>query len=385
MIVRVTVSTVAISKSVVLSGFLGFLLIGAVQAFYGAAQFGLREAYGVDAVSVGVFSSLLFAGSVIGISSFPLLERRFGLKSVLLGSSVLLGLGMLGVALSASWALALLSVLVIGLGFGGLDVGFNLHFSTAFGSRSATYSNVLNAMFGIGSVLGPLLIGLLGDYRQTYALWAAFTLGLMALIASSKLRSSVPTSAPAKLHWSWWLGLFVLFFFLYVIVEVGAAGAQPRHLRDALGYSEQSAAFYNALFWSGLTVGRLLGAAVALRVPAQGLVLTSSLLLLGALVATHIAPLAPFAYTVAGVACGPIFPTGLVWLSRLTGGNAAVTSLVVAAASLGGVAAPFAVAALAGSNAALIPSALSALAVALALLNLALLWQSKGVSREARV
>ncbi len=53
MIVRVTVSTgaistVLISKGVVLSGFLGFLLIGAVQAFYGATQFGLRDTYSVD-------------------------------------------------------------------------------------------------------------------------------------------------------------------------------------------------------------------------------------------------------------------------------------------------------------------------------------------------
>ena len=379
MIVRVTVS-----RSVIGAGFSGFLLIGAVQAFYGPAQFGLREAFGIDAVSVGAFSSLLFAGSVIGISGFPLLERRLGLKTVLLASSLLLALGMLGVALAGSWAMALLSVLVIGLGFGGLDVGFNLHFATAFGARSAFYSNVLNAMFGLGSVLGPLLVGLTGNYRLTYAWSAGLTLGLTLLIASSRLRSGIPTAAPAKMRWSWLLGLFVLFFFLYVVIEVGTAGAQPRHLRDALRYSEQGAAFYNALFWGGLTVGRLLGAAVALRVPAQRLVLTSSLLLLTALALTHFPLLAPFAYTLAGVACGPIFPTGLVWLSSLTGGNAAVTSLIVAAASLGGVAAPFAVAALAGRDAALIPSALSALAVALALLNFALLRQARGVNREAR-
>lgn len=69
----------------------------------------------------------------------------------------------------------------------------------------------------------------------------------------------------------------------------------------------------------------------------------------------------------------------------MAGGNAAVTSLVVAAASLGGVAAPFAVAALAGSDASAIPSALTALAAALVVLNLSLLWQSKGATRDARV
>lgn len=309
------IERVTVSKSVVGAGFSGFLLLGAVQAFYGPAQFGLRDAFGVDAVSVGVFSSLLFAGSVIGITAFPLLEQRVGLKSALLGSSVLMALGMLGVALAGSWIVTLLRVLVIGLGFGGVNVGFNLHFATGFGGQSAFYSNVLNAMFGVGSVLGPLLVGLLGNYRQTYALSAGLTLGLTALIASAPLQSKVRSAAPAKMRWSWLLGLFVLFFFLYVLIEVGTAGAQPRHLRDALGYSEQSAAFYNALFWSGLTVGRLLGAAVALRVPAQGLVLTSSLMMMGALTLTHFPMLAPFAYTLAGVACGPVFPTGLVWLA----------------------------------------------------------------------
>ena len=59
-----------------------------------------------------------------------------------------------------------------------------------------------------------------------------------------------------------------------------------------------------------------------------------------ALALTHVPMLAPFAYTLAGVACGPVFPTGLVWLSRLTGGNAAVTAGSVAATGCFGLSSP---------------------------------------------
>jgi MFS transporter, FHS family, glucose/mannose:H+ symporter len=366
------------SRSVVFAGFSGFLLIGAIQAFYGPAQFSLRETFNVSDTEVSIFTSSLFAGSVIGILSMPWLERRFGLKPVLLGSSVVLGAGAVGVAVSSLWLLALLSVFVIGLGFGGLDLGFNVLFSTAFGDRSAAYANVLNAMFGVGSVLGPLLVGVFpGNFRVPYLIAAGVALVLLAVIVRSRLPRSVSAAAPPTVRVSSVLVLFIVMFFVYVFSEVGTAGAEPRHLRDALGYSEQNAAFINALFWGGLTAGRLLVAPLALRLPPSSLVVGSSALVLVFLAATHVAPIAPVMYTLAGVACGPVFPTGLVWLSKVLPGSTAAASLVVAAASLGGVAAPLGINLIAG-NPALVPTALTVYAALLFALALTLFVRTRG-------
>jgi fucose permease len=379
------IALVTVSRSVVLAGFVAFLLIGALQALYGVAQFGLRTDYRVDAVTVGAFSSLLFLGSVVGILALPWLEARVGTKRALLGSSALLALGALGVSVSPSWTLALASVLVVGLGYGGVVVGFNVLFSRSFASRGAAAVNVLNAMFGIGSVLGPLVIAPLGGYRATYTVAAALSALLIALLAVSRIADghTETSSAPVKLEPAL-LG-FVLFFFVYVVVETGTAGSQGRHLREALGVDPQSAAGWNALFWGGLTVARLLIAPLALRVSAAPIVLGSSLLVLTALLLTHIPQFAGVAYTLAGLACGPIFPTGLVWFATYSRGNARLASLVVAAASLGGVAAPFAVAGLAGGNASAIPAALSALAAVLVCLNALTLQVTRGGQQRARL
>jgi MFS transporter, FHS family, glucose/mannose:H+ symporter len=365
------------SRSVIFAGFFGFLLIGALQAFYGPAQFSLRETFGVSPQGVGAYSSSLFAGSVVSILALPFLEQRFSLKPLLLVSSGLLILGALAVTVVGTWWLALLAMFVVGLGFGVLDLGFNVLFSTAFGTQSAAYANILNAMFGVGSVLGPLLVGLFpGNFRVPYLIAAGVAVIVLLVVARSKLPATTNTNAPPKLRVSSTLVLFVVMFFVYVFCEVGTAGAEPRHLHDALDYSKQSAAFINSLFWGGLAVGRLLVAPLALRLPASNIVLGSSLLLLILLALTHVASIAPVMYTLAGVVCGPIFPTGLVWLSRVIPGSTAAASIVIAAASFGGVVAPFGINLIA-PNAAQIPTALTVYALLLSGLALTLWWRTQ--------
>ncbi|NJK46360.1 MAG: hypothetical protein HC933_20840 [Pleurocapsa sp. SU_196_0] len=81
-------------------------------------------------------------------------------------------------------------------------------------------------------------------------------------------------------------------------------------------------------------------------------------------------------YTLAGVVCGPIFPTGLVWLSRVIPGSTAAASIVIAAASLGGVVAPFGINLIA-PNAAQIPTALTVYTLLLCALALTLWWRTQ--------
>jgi fucose permease len=83
-------------------------------------------------------------------------------------------------------------------------------------------------------------------------------------------------------------------------------------------------------------------------------------------------------YTLAGVMCGPIFPTSLVWLSKVLPGSTASASFVIAAASLGGVVAPFGINLIAG-NAALIPTALTVYAALLCALAIILLFRTRGI------
>jgi MFS transporter, FHS family, glucose/mannose:H+ symporter len=293
------------------------------------------------------------------------------------------------VASSTLWGLALLAIFLTGLGYGGANIGFNTLFSRGFGTRSASMTNLLHAVFGIGSIGGPLLVGALrGDFRGPFWIGAVCGVALLGLSLNLRRTSSdnasgemvteaLTESSSGGFRVTPGLLLFTLLFLVYVVVEVGASSAEPRHLSDALGFTPQNAAFINSLFWGGLTVGRLVGASLGLRVAAPHLVLGAAGLVMVSLLLTHLSGFAPMAYTLAGLACGPIFPTALVWLTRVVPGGAAATSVVVAAASGGGIIATQAVNLIA-RDASAIPGALSLYAALLVAVVIALRWQTVG-------
>lgn len=49
---------------------------------------------------------------------------------------------------------------IIGTAYGALTIGINSLYVVGFGARSPAMVNMLNAVFGIGAILGPLLIAL---------------------------------------------------------------------------------------------------------------------------------------------------------------------------------------------------------------------------------
>ncbi len=326
------------SSAAIVASFMAFLLIGAVQAFYGPLQFALQSFYDVPDSSLII--SLHFLGSVTGILTFAPAMRRTGSRWALVGSSALLGLGCLGVAVAPTWVLALTGAYVIGLGFGGISIGLNTLFTSSFGARSAAMTNVLNAMFGVGSILGPFVISFSADRHAPPFLGIAALCLPMALMFSALSNHGSSQLGAVRLRITAVFALFIVLFFVYTGLEVGTANLQPRHLRDVLLYSESSAALWNALFWGGLTASRLLVAPIALRFSASSIVVGSALLALLGAVLTQFPGIAPYAYVLIGLGCGPMFPTGLVWFTRAVPNGTAMISTIIAAASLGAVVLP---------------------------------------------
>lgn len=78
-------------------------------------------------------------------------------------------------------SLSLVAALLLGLGFGGIDYGLNVLFAEGFGHRSTAMLNILNAHFGVGAVIGPLVIGWLppGEYGLAFLGCAALSAFLL--------------------------------------------------------------------------------------------------------------------------------------------------------------------------------------------------------------
>jgi fucose permease len=323
----------------------GFVVIGALQALYGPAIPAIRARFGVTPAVAGLGLSAQFTGALIGVVVFELLRSRFSDRALLGASYTLMAAGAVLFAISPSWPAALGASLMTGVGAGGIDYGLNRLFAVSFGRRSTAMLNLLNAYFGVGAVAGPALVGWVGasHYPWLFAAVAAASVLLIPTLGGVG-RTPPPAAAPARAPVSrartrWIVAAFVTIYVLYVAIETGAGGWEPTHL-EAVGYSASVAATATSVFWLALTVGRFVAVPVSLRWPGPAIVIGCCLGMAIFLGAATVPAAAPYAYAGLGLACAPIWPTGLPWLARSAPTVAAASAYVMAASMVGGIAFP---------------------------------------------
>jgi MFS transporter, FHS family, glucose/mannose:H+ symporter len=351
------------------AGFVTFVLMGLLQAMFGPALFSIRSRFNLDVGTANFLVSAFFTGNVVMISTNGALEKFLSKTNSFLIAATCLMLGSVGVGLAPSWALVLAFAFLIGLGYGGSVLNFNILFATGFGSRGTAMVSLLNAAWSVGAILGPILIGsFLEDYRLPFLIVAlgaglmvplAFTARQLETVQPSEVQSAAGSS---PILWPLIVG-FAAMFLLYTGAEVGVGSSEPRHLHDAFGVPLKDAAFLSSLFWFGGLIARVLAAPISLRVPAPRLVLFC---LIGASLSlgfAHVPGLAPYAYAACGLFTGPIFPSALSWFTMQTRASLATTSWILASANFGGVIFPPLIASVTASNAVIIPTVLLAFTV----------------------
>jgi len=333
----------------VVASCVGFVLIGALQALYGPAIPAFREEFGLSPSAAGLGLSAHFVGGVAGVLLFDRLYGRIGNRRILGASYVLMAAGAAGFALAPVWPAALVTSLLAGLGFGGIDYGLNQLFAVGFGRRSTAMLNILNAHFGIGAILGPALIGTVGAerYPAVFLGFALANLPLLLCLRGVRDRAPQPSEVadaggaagggPALgRSLASVLAVFVALYVLHVGVEAGVGGWEPTHL-ETVGYGAGVAATATSVYWLMMTVGRFLVAPIALRFSAQAIITVSCAGMTLCLLLAAVPGLAPYAYAGVGLFIAPIFPTGLPWLHRAAPRARRAGALVIAASMVGGV------------------------------------------------
>lgn len=360
-----------------LAGFLGYLVMGAMQAMYGPAFPGLLDRFAIGVDRVGDSVALHFAGSFVTIAASGLALTRFGYRPVMRVGGVAMTCGALAVALAPAWGWVLAGAALGGVGFGLLNITFNLMMVRVFAPRAAPILNLQNALFGAGAVLGPLAVGLAGGtLRAPFLVLAALT----AVVAVSVTWLPEPQRPEAagreRVPWLAALG-FMAMYFLYVAAEVGVASWETVHLTPSLG--ARDAAFATSGYWAAITVGRVLASPLSAVVRPATLVAGSTVLALVGLGAAHVTSVAPVAYVGVGLAFAPVFPTGLAWLHRVFPRRAEqVAPLVMASANLGPVATASAIgAAVAAFGPQIVPTLLALLVGTLVAVTVPLWWTTR--------
>ncbi|MER5940461.1 MFS transporter [Streptomyces sp. NPDC001928] len=334
------------SPAAVVASCVGFVLIGALQAFYGPAIPAFREEFGLSPSAAGLGLSAHFVGGVAGVLLFDRLYARVDNRRILGASYLLMAVGAAGFAFAPNWPAALAMALLAGLGFGGVDYGLNQLFAVGFGHRSTAMLNILNAHFGIGAILGPALIGTVGatHYPAVFLGFALVNLPLLLCLRGVRGRAPQPSEAATESQGGQVLArslgsvlaVFVALYVLHVGIEAGVGGWEPTHLQT-VGYSAGVAATATSVYWLMMTVGRFLVAPIALRFSAQAIIAVSCAGMTVCLLLAAVPGLAPYAYAGVGLFIAPIFPTGLPWLQRAAPRARRAGALVIAASMVGGV------------------------------------------------
>ncbi|MGP4052472.1 MFS transporter [Streptomyces sp. 2A115] len=350
---QVAAGTPVFSTAAVVASCVGFVLIGALQALYGPAIPAFREDFGLSPSGAGLGLSAHFVGGVAGVLLFDRLYGRLGNRQLLGASYLLMAVGAAGFALAPNWPVGLAAALLAGLGFGGIDYGLNQLFAIGFGRRSTAMLNVLNAHFGVGAILGPALIGLVGaeHYPAVFLGFALANLPLLLCLKGVRDHAPPPTgeARPAGAPEAGdgrvlgrslgsVLAVFVTLYVLHVGIEAGVGGWEPTHL-ETVGYGAGAAATATSVYWLMMTVGRFLVAPIALRYSAQAIITVSCAGMTVCLLLAAVPGLAPYAYAGVGLFIAPIFPTGLPWLNKAAPRARRAGATVIAASMVGGVAA----------------------------------------------
>lgn len=355
------------------AGTAAFFTLGVIQAMYGPAFTLFQDRFGVSTAGVGLIASAHFVGSALAPPLVGILLIRFTLRRVVVAALLMLALGVTLVALAPSWPLAIAGALLGGFGLGGVSGGLNAAYAS-IGTRAV---NLVNAVFGLGSILSPLLVAGAGGNLSVPFLTVAALCGLTLLSARiwgfPAMREQALPPGPGRAGVQ--VGFFLVLLACYVGLEVGFGAWAGRHLQS-LGYT--SFAVIVAGYWGGMTVARVLTGLLGARVRPERLVLVcTALTVLCGLAATQ-AALAPAAYILAGLALGPVFGTTLVWTTRSL--PARWVPFLLTSGSVGGIVAPYGLGVLAarfGQEA--IPLTLAGLAAAL----VAVVWGTLRVTRPA--
>ncbi len=340
-------------------GCLVFVLIGWTGLLIPSLIRSVKDGFDQSDAGIGAFYFLYAIAYASGSFGGGLVTERIGRHAVLSIAAALHGGALIALGIAPSWAIFLLAAVPAGLGAGALDGGINGLFLDLYRTGRGQALNLLHVFFSLGALSAPLAVGRLIEGGVPWgailvgsgmvAIAFALVIGVAPMPNGQRVRDpglAFPTapryraiglrdrvSAPLLL-----LGLAIS---VYVASEVGVSNWLVRFL-EPVPVGEATTAL--ALFWGGLTLGRLLSARIADHVDHLAFTMLSvavmSVALLGAILVPSV-PLAIALFALTGFASGPIFPMIIaIGGERHPDRSAAVAGVLAGAAVIGSVVYP---------------------------------------------
>ena len=316
------------ARALVLQGFAGFAVAGALQALYGPSVPALARLHDILPSQAGAIVGAHAAGGFAALAAamaLPGVTARRALLTVAAGAATM--------AVAPSFALACLGAALVGAGSALNSSVYNRRFLGELGARGPRMLGILNALFAVGAVAGPLaFVAAGGRVGPAYGTLAVLALGL-AILARGGSGTSPGGRPPLGAHLR--RPAILAVGGLGVGMELSLQGFGPAALK-AGGMGEGIAALWAAAFFAAFLGARLALWWLADRIAPMRM-LAGALALAGAACAAAAwgGALAGPAYAASGAAVALLFPAYYVAAMARVGAGERVSVLVIAAGYLG--------------------------------------------------
>jgi predicted MFS family arabinose efflux permease len=264
---------------------------------------------------LGTLLLCLGAGSIIAMPLAGVLTSRLGCRRVLIVSALVICATLPMLAQLSSVALLALALFLFGAGMGALDCTMNIQAIILERASGRTMMSGFHGLYSLGGVAGAggvsglLSVGM-SPLNATWIVVAVLAV-LLALSASHFLsyggRSSGPAFALAK-----GVVLFIgLLCFILFLAEGAVLDWSAVFLAEVRGMSTAHAGLGYAAFAATMTLGRLTGDRVVMRLGPRVTVIGGAILAAAGLALATLIPsalVAVLGYALVGVGCSNIVP-----------------------------------------------------------------------------
>jgi MFS transporter, FHS family, glucose/mannose:H+ symporter len=299
------------------------VLAGATASLYGPLLSNIASKFHLSLPQAGIVLSVHFVGALAGVPLGWVALKRYQGRIVVAGMLGAFALGALDVAFSSAWLLFLVGVFLVGVAFGGLDYSLNALLARTSLNGRAHRLSLANAGYGVGSVVGPLLVILVRPHNFPELFGG---IAIIAIVLSTLNRGIIapPQTPEAREHELSTvhaqrrpiLITFIVAYVLYVATESSASG-WIASLVHREGHSVSFGSLITGGFWLGLTLGRLFGGPLHKRFSVQLLVLGGLGTAVVLALVAYSSAAAPFAYPLVGLALASVYSMGIIWYTVL--------------------------------------------------------------------
>ena len=306
--------------------YVAFISLGLPDSLLGSAWPIMQGQLGVPLSYAGIITMIIAGGTIVSSLFADRVIRKLGTGLVTAISVALTAAGLMGFSLSTEFWMICVLAIPYGLGAGAIDAALNNYVALHYSSRHMSW---LHAFWGVGVTISPYIMSFcltrdLGwemGYRSVSFIQIALTAVLFATLPLWKKAAKVHTqeeevipkvlSVPQALKLKGAPNVLIAFF-CYCALESTAGLWATSYLVGHRGVDAETAASFAALYYLGITIGRVLNGFVADKFGDRAMIRTGILVMAAGivLVALPLPTTLPclVGLVVIGLGCAPVYP-----------------------------------------------------------------------------